>query len=105
MVFLRSQRVKIIGLTDLACPNTLKNYKNWTCESWSPQWNTKIANVNLAGVPSAFNSELALEPSFLPMGLYKCTYIVCMDFDIYAPFLEDMYSVVIDSYIYYNMLL
>ncbi|WAQ97034.1 PK1L2-like protein, partial [Mya arenaria] len=71
----RSNRCKIIGSVDLQCPNTLQNTKSWTVEKWNGFLNQKILDIDLTTVRSRVNSELALEPSFLTLGLYKITFI------------------------------
>lgn len=74
--FPRSKRIKIIGVTDIACPETLKNTKIWTAVLWNGTMNERIASVSLANVTSAVNSELALDPGLLPYGQYLLKYKV-----------------------------
>lgn len=74
----RSKRCKIVGRTDIACPDTLKNTKQWTIYKWDKLMNRMLGEVyiNPALVPSCINSELSLDPHVLPYGLYKLRYTV-----------------------------
>lgn len=74
--FLRSRRIKIVGVTDIACPETLKNTKNWTAISWNGTINEPIESISLDTVESAKNSELAFDPGFLQYGQYLLIYKV-----------------------------
>ncbi|KAL4239324.1 hypothetical protein ACF0H5_000141 [Mactra antiquata] len=76
----RSKRCKIVGRTNIACPETLKNTKRWTAYRWNALTNEQIAEVNIGPsiVPSSINSELSFDPNILPYGLYKLRYTVTM---------------------------
>lgn len=74
--FERSKRIKIVGVTDIACPETLKNTKNWTAVLWNGTMNKAITTVSISNLASAVNSELAMEPGYLPYGQYLLKYKV-----------------------------
>jgi len=74
--FERSKRIKIVGVTDIACPETLRNTKNWTAILWNETMNEPIYSVSLSNVSSVINSELAMDPGYLQYGQYLLKYKV-----------------------------
>lgn len=81
--FLRSKRVKITGITDIRCPNTLRNTKLWTAYRVDNTTGSITGEVNITDVSSSINSELAFEPLYLPCGLYVLIYKVCITSTLY----------------------
>ena len=75
-------RNRIVGITDIACPNTLQNNKLWTCELWDSINDVSQGSVDLSSLSSAIKSELSIPALFLPYGLYRLKYKVTMVSDI-----------------------
>ena len=75
-------RNRIVGITDIACPNTLQNNKLWTCDAWDSINDVSLGSVDLSSLSSSIKSELSIPPLFLPLGLYRCRYKVTMVSDI-----------------------
>ncbi|XP_060589873.1 uncharacterized protein LOC132745054 [Ruditapes philippinarum] len=79
MPFLRSKRAKITGLTDvITCPNTVRNKKRWTAFLVERTTGERIREINITGVDSSINSELAFDPLYLECGVYLLFYKVTM---------------------------
>jgi hypothetical protein len=77
MPFLRSKRAKITGLTDvITCPNTVRNKKRWTAFLVERTTGERIREINITGVDSSINSELAFDPLYLEYGVYLLFYKV-----------------------------
>ena len=74
----RKNRNRIVGITDIACPDTLLNNKVWTCERWDSINDVSLGSVDLTSLSSAIKSELSLPGLFLPYGLYRLNYKVTM---------------------------
>ena len=74
----RSNRNRLVGITDIACPDTLNNVKIWIGELWDAVDDVSLGVLDLTTLPSAVNSELSIPPRFLSYGLYRFTYKVTM---------------------------
>ena len=85
--FTRCKRIKVIGTIDYKCPKTLLNAKQWTLKRWDAKYNTEIEEIDIAKLTSSVNIALALEPRYLPYGLYRLNLRVC-----YKCFLIFLYS-------------
>ena len=83
-IYKKSLRHRIVGITDIACPDTLNNVKAWTAELWDEIDDISLGNVDLTSLESSINSELSIPALFLPYGLYKLNYKVTMLSDVHG---------------------
>lgn len=72
----RSNRIKIIGITDMACRQTLDNFKNWRVFSVNDTTGEDIDELDVTGLSSHKHSEFAIPKQYLPYGLYRVLYRV-----------------------------
>ena len=77
--FLRSKRIKLVGLTNVKCNFTLRNSKLWTAAVWDRNNNTKISDLDISHIQSYNHSELSIDPLALEYGVYRFTYKVSMN--------------------------
>ena len=78
----KSHRNRFVGVTDIACPDTLINIKSWTVDRWDGINDVSLGSVDVSSVPSAVNSELSIPALLLDYGLYNLHYKVCMVSDV-----------------------
>lgn len=78
----RSKRNRIVGITDIACPDTLNNQKVWTAQLWDGINDEPLDKVSLTSLSSSIKSELSIPALFFPYGLYRLNYKVTMLSDV-----------------------
>ena len=77
----RSERLNIVGVTDINCAHTLNNDKQWLLYKVDPMTGKDSSEVIISTLPSRNKAELSLAPLFLDLGLYRAEYSITMQPD------------------------
>ncbi|XP_061175461.1 uncharacterized protein LOC133184410 [Saccostrea echinata] len=70
----RSAQVRIVGVTDIYCTQTLDNVKTWTVHKIDENTGEDVQEIDITNLPSHQTAELALPPRFLDYGSYRTNY-------------------------------
>ncbi|XP_071129607.1 polycystin family receptor for egg jelly-like isoform X3 [Mytilus edulis] len=80
----KSSRIRVIGVTKIDCGSLLQNVKQWSVESVDEQYGTTMSSIDLGSIDSRLKAELDLPSLFLNTGLYKISYTMEMEADLFA---------------------